>query len=279
MSERGMQVKSDNLVRALENGDAPSVCESCLGENPYIRMQKIFGAGTCKICNRGFTIFKWRPGRGEGYRKTEVCQSCSKTKNVCQTCILDLQFGLPSVLRDTILAAAEDDSLVPPESDANREYQIQQHITMLSNGLSAADSANEKLINIARATATSREQRKAKLANIAAPKRSHEEAFAEETCISEDYHESATAILPPGITDIEMLNEFKKHNAPSFFSPNNDIPALEIPSESGRKEINKKIHISDTKNQNVREKKESAKKVVKHVPRPPSSAPPSWAFK
>lgn len=84
--------------------------------------------------------------------------------------------------------------------------------------------------------------------------------------------------MPPGITDIEMLNEFKKHNAPSFF-PNNDIPALEIPSESGRKEINKKIHISDTKNENVREKKESAKKVVKHVPRPPSSAPPSWAFK
>ena len=69
--------------------------------------------------------------------------------------------------------------------------------------------------------------------------------------------------MPPGITDIEMLNEFKKHNAPSFF-PNNDIP--DIPSESGRKEINKKIHISDTKNKNVTEKKESAKKKEEIVP-------------
>jgi hypothetical protein len=26
----------------------------------------------CKMCDRPFTVFKWRPGRGEGYKKTEV---------------------------------------------------------------------------------------------------------------------------------------------------------------------------------------------------------------
>ena len=45
------------------------------------------------MCDRPYTVFKWRPGRGQGYRQTQVCQTCSKIKNLCQTCILDLQFG------------------------------------------------------------------------------------------------------------------------------------------------------------------------------------------
>ena len=27
------------------------------------------------------------------FKKTEVCQTCSKLKNVCQTCLLDLEYG------------------------------------------------------------------------------------------------------------------------------------------------------------------------------------------
>ena len=27
------------------------------------------------------------------YKKTEVCQTCAKLKNVCQTCLLDLEYG------------------------------------------------------------------------------------------------------------------------------------------------------------------------------------------
>lgn len=48
----------------------------------------------CKICNRPFTTFRWCPGAGMRYKKTEICQTCSKLKNVCQTCLLDLEFGL-----------------------------------------------------------------------------------------------------------------------------------------------------------------------------------------
>lgn len=57
-------------------------------------MQKQPYGGSCKMCDRPFTIFRWRPGRGEGFLKTEICQTCSKIKNICQTCILDLQFGI-----------------------------------------------------------------------------------------------------------------------------------------------------------------------------------------
>ncbi|KAK2116707.1 RNA binding motif protein 22 [Saguinus oedipus] len=49
----------------------------------------------CKICARPFTVFRWCPGVRMRFKKTEVCQTCSKLKNVCQTCLLDLEYGLP----------------------------------------------------------------------------------------------------------------------------------------------------------------------------------------
>jgi len=47
----------------------------------------------CKVCTRPFTVFRWRPGSDARYKKTEVCQTCSKIKNVCQVCLLDLEYG------------------------------------------------------------------------------------------------------------------------------------------------------------------------------------------
>lgn len=32
------------------------------------------------------------------FKKTEVCQTCSKMKNVCQTCLLDLEYGNAELL-------------------------------------------------------------------------------------------------------------------------------------------------------------------------------------
>lgn len=89
-----MQIKTDINVATWEKSEFPILCENCLGQGGFIRMiQEPFG-GSCKICVRPFTIFKWKPGRGEGYKKTEICQTCSKIKNICQTCILDLEFGM-----------------------------------------------------------------------------------------------------------------------------------------------------------------------------------------
>ena len=42
-------------------------------------------------------------------------------KNVCQTCLLDLEYGLPTQVRDTALAIDAG----APTSDINREYYAQ----------------------------------------------------------------------------------------------------------------------------------------------------------
>ena len=46
-----------------------------------------------QICARPFTIFRWCPGARMRFKKTEVCQTCAKMKNICQTCLLDLEYG------------------------------------------------------------------------------------------------------------------------------------------------------------------------------------------
>jgi pre-mRNA-splicing factor RBM22/SLT11 len=75
----------------------------------------------CKICSRPFTVFRWCPGARMRFKKTEVCQTCSKLKNVCQTCLLDLEYGLPIQVRDAALKLKDD----LPKSDVNKEYYIQ----------------------------------------------------------------------------------------------------------------------------------------------------------
>ena len=54
------------------------------------------------------------------YKKTEICQTCSKIKNVCQTCLFDLDFGLPVELRDKFIDQSQQ--LIMPKDDANKNY-------------------------------------------------------------------------------------------------------------------------------------------------------------
>jgi pre-mRNA-splicing factor RBM22/SLT11 len=140
MGERGFGIKADATKAAWDSDEFPQLCETCLGDNPYVRMMKESFGSACKICTRPFTVFRWKPGKRARYKKTEICQTCARMKNVCQTCVLDLQYNLPVQVRDTFLAreagggdaAAAGGALVDvPESEANREWFAQQHARML----------------------------------------------------------------------------------------------------------------------------------------------------
>ncbi|KAJ8940380.1 hypothetical protein NQ318_015773 [Aromia moschata] len=122
-----------------EDADFPVLCQTCLGDNPYIRMTKEKYGKECKICSRPFTVFRWCPGARMRFKKTEVCQTCSKLKNVCQTCLLDLEYGLPIQVRDAALKMKDD----LPKSDVNKEYYIQNMERELAR--SDPGSVNSKL--------------------------------------------------------------------------------------------------------------------------------------
>ena len=93
-----------------------------------MRMTKEHYAHDCKICLKPFTIFRWCPGRGMRFRRTEICQTCSRLKNACQSCILDLQYGLPIQIRDGVLQIKEK----CPQNDANREYFLATNAAKLA---------------------------------------------------------------------------------------------------------------------------------------------------
>ncbi|KAF9977691.1 RNA binding motif protein 22 [Actinomortierella ambigua] len=123
-------IKSDPNKVSWEEAEFPILCETCLGDNPYLRMSKQQNAKACKVCERPFTVFRWCPGVGMRFKKTEICQTCSKLKNVCQTCLLDLEYGLPVQVRDTALGLDDD----VPRSDVNKEYYIQNVEAQMKNG-------------------------------------------------------------------------------------------------------------------------------------------------
>ncbi|XP_041363018.1 pre-mRNA-splicing factor RBM22-like [Gigantopelta aegis] len=112
-----------------EDSEFPVLCQTCLGDNPYIRMTKEKFGKECKICVRPFTVFRWCPGARMRFKKTEVCQTCSKIKNVCQTCLLDLEYGLPVQVRDAALKVQES----MPKSDVNKEYYTQNMEKEIAN--------------------------------------------------------------------------------------------------------------------------------------------------
>nr|CAD7420692.1 unnamed protein product [Timema poppensis] len=88
------------------------------------------------------------------FKKTEVCQTCSRLKNVCQTCLLDLEYGLPIQVRDAALRIKDD----LPRSDVNKEYYIQNmdkelgkiDATTPAGAVGKSQAASDLLMKLAR---------------------------------------------------------------------------------------------------------------------------------
>ena len=115
-----LKIKNDIGNLGWDSSSFPILCEKCLGNSPYLRMIKHNFQNECKICKRPFTVFTWRPDANSRNKKTEICPTCAKLKNVCQTCLFDLQFGLPVELRDKFLKK----KIEIPKEQANLDYFI-----------------------------------------------------------------------------------------------------------------------------------------------------------
>lgn len=86
-------------------------------------MVQIEYGGQCHISDRPYTVFRWRPGNDARYKKTIICQEVAKAKNVCQVCLLDLDYNLPVQVRDKALGM-EGEAL--PQSAAGLEYSLKR---------------------------------------------------------------------------------------------------------------------------------------------------------
>ncbi|KAJ9204713.1 hypothetical protein DTO166G4_6962 [Paecilomyces variotii] len=130
------QIKQDLNRSGWESTDFPSVCESCLPDNPYVQMLKEDYGAECKICTRPFTIFRWKADRTARTKRTNICLTCARLKNCCQCCMLDLSFGLPIVVRDAALKMVAPG----PQSSINREYYAQEHEKEIEEGRGAVEA-------------------------------------------------------------------------------------------------------------------------------------------
>ncbi|KAM0275029.1 hypothetical protein ACHAQH_007635 [Verticillium albo-atrum] len=150
------QIKQDLNRSGWESTDFPSVCESCLPDNPYVKMLKEDYAAECKLCTRPFTVFSWNADRAHGRKKrTNICLTCARLKNCCQTCMLDLSFGLPIVVRDAALKMVAPG----PSSDINREYFAQNNEQAIEEGRAGVEEyekTDEKARELLRRLATSK---------------------------------------------------------------------------------------------------------------------------
>jgi pre-mRNA-splicing factor RBM22/SLT11 len=123
MGERLLGIKTQVNKMTWEESEFPLVCPGCLGTVKYLRMMKTQFDRACRVCDRPFTVFRWRPGNKERFKKTEICQVCAKVKNVCQACVGDLQTGQQLKDRDATLEI--DNKFGAPKDIVNLDYWAQ----------------------------------------------------------------------------------------------------------------------------------------------------------
>nr|KAJ3418949.1 Pre-mRNA-splicing factor slt11 [Polyrhizophydium stewartii] len=85
------------------------------------------------------------------WKRTEICQTCAKIKNTCQCCLLDLELGLPTKIRDAVL----DSHGGMPSTDVNtqvyvRKMEEQMGDDKVVNHGKAESAAKEVLRKLAR---------------------------------------------------------------------------------------------------------------------------------
>jgi hypothetical protein len=73
-------------------------------ESPYTRMMKTKMAKECRISGSPFTACRWQ-GKLSRWKETIVCASVAREKNICQSCLNDLEYGVSFHVRDHIMDA------------------------------------------------------------------------------------------------------------------------------------------------------------------------------
>ena len=121
--------------------DFPQLCETCLGPNPYVRMIKLPpGHKLCKISNLPFQAFRWKPSGGR-QKETIVSFVVAKERNICQTCLNDMQYGLPVGVRDKLLEQLGQSNALALAAAPTGGVGAAYHYHQLESGSSSSSSS------------------------------------------------------------------------------------------------------------------------------------------
>lgn len=127
------QTKKDINLQKGSDDDRWQICETCLGPNPFVRMMKMPMSRECKVSTRAYTAYRFKPGKEARYKETVICYEVAVAKNVCQCCLFDMQFQLPTAVVDKYMRDKGEVSAVP-ESDVGRDYFWNNQIAAQENG-------------------------------------------------------------------------------------------------------------------------------------------------
>ncbi|KAH3662426.1 hypothetical protein OGAPHI_005678 [Ogataea philodendri] len=135
---------------SYNDDETPAVCEACLGSNPYIEMSREKKGAECKLCTRPFTVFRWSVKKGDRFKKTLCCLTCARAKNCCQSCMLDLTFGIDLRTRDQLLKLTEQSNVLDlgPANQMSKIYAATQlEKKFKSGGQDSIESVEQKRQN------------------------------------------------------------------------------------------------------------------------------------
>ncbi|EAX96820.1 hypothetical protein TVAG_107070 [Trichomonas vaginalis G3] len=101
-----MSGEKDSLLELLDP-PFPLVYKGILPPDNHFQMKKSRLSRECAVCERVFSVFFWMYN-GVPY-KTYICQICAKAANVCQCSLLDLDIGIPVIVRNKLLKMQQGD--------------------------------------------------------------------------------------------------------------------------------------------------------------------------
>ena len=124
------------------------VCETCLGQNPYVRMVKLpFGQKLCTVSQVPYQAFRWKAGPKGRYKETIISYVVAHDRNICQACLNDMKYGLPVGVRDKLLKESHN-QVVVPHSDVGQRFYYEQQAQLQSSNQDETISMSTELANV-----------------------------------------------------------------------------------------------------------------------------------
>jgi hypothetical protein len=107
-----------------------------------------YGHKLCKISNSPYQGFRWKAGPSGRFKETIISSAVAKDRNICQTCLNDMKYGLPVGLRDSLLRNEQSSAIAMPQSEVGTKYFFEQQAALVEAGGGAPANFSQDVMNM-----------------------------------------------------------------------------------------------------------------------------------